>query len=187
MYRKVILIIVILTSLQLFQLSFIPEVVIKLSGLIGIALIAALIVLYTIYSREKLFKAYFTAPIIVILVSVLISMFGALAFQGQSFMVTAYAQRAIYFYSFYLLLHFMKIPGEFIIRCIFTFGLIYVGLYLLQYFIYPVKITYAMTFIDRETLRVFVPGLGYLTVAYYIWLYLTLRTFKMKYVIFLLL
>ena len=187
MYKKVILIIVILTSLQLYQIFFLPNIVIRTSRLVGLAIIGAVIVLQAAYSREKLFKSYFTAPIILIFVSVLISMFGAYAFQSQSFIITAYAQRAMYFYLLYLLLHIMKVPGEFIIKCLLTFALLYIGLYLLQYFIYPVQITDAKMGLSRETLRIFLPGGGYLVLGYFIWLYLTFKTFKIKYVIFLLL
>jgi hypothetical protein len=187
MQKKVIIIIVILTSIQFYQLSFIPEAVIKTSELLGIALMAAVIVLYTIYSREKLFKAHFTTPIVLIIVSVLISMFGAYAFHDQSFLITAWAQRSIYFYLVYLLLHVMKVPGEFIIRCILSFALLYAGLYLLQYFIYPIELTHAKVLIDRGTIRIMMPGLGYLVVGYFIWLYLTFRRKKMKYILFLLL
>ena len=187
MYKKVIIIIVILTSTGLYQLTFLPDVLVKASRLMGAALMAAVIVLYAAYSREKSYKSYFTVPIILILVSVLISMFGAYAFHGQSFMSTALAQRAIYFYLAYFLLHLMKVSGEFIIRCVFAFAFLYIGLYLLQYFIYPVLMTNAHVFIDRQTLRIFLPGLGYLVIGYFIWLYLTFRTFKMKYIVFLLL
>ena len=40
---------------------------------------------------------------------------------------------------------------------------------------------------DRGTLRIFMPGAGYLVIAYFIWLYYTFKAFKVRYVVFLLL
>lgn len=40
---------------------------------------------------------------------------------------------------------------------------------------------------DRGTLRIFMPGAGYLVIAYFIWLYYIFKSFKVRYVVFLLL
>ncbi len=187
MLKKVILILVILTTLKFYELSFIPEVVIKVSEWLSLAIMAAVIVLHIAYSRTGLMKAHFTTPIILMTGSVVISMFAAYAFQNQPFQVTAYAQQAIYFYMIYLLLHLLRPTGDFLIKCILGFGLVYVGLYLLQYFVYPTQITNAKMFLDRGTLRIFLTGGGFLVIAYYAWLYLVFRKFRMRYVIFILL
>lgn len=114
-------------------------------------------------------------------------MFAAYGYHDQSFLKTAIAQRAIYFYFIYFLLHYMKMEGVFIIKLIVIFGLIYMAIYLIQYLVFPFQITYSRMFIDRGTLRIFLSGAGYLVIAYFIWLYFTFKAFRIRYIIFLLL
>lgn len=187
MLKKIILIIIILCSLKFYQFIFIPDVAIKIFEWIGIGIIAGLIVLYIVYGRERLYKQRFAFPIFLIFISVLLSMFGAYGFHDQSFMDTAIAQNAIYFYFIYFLLHYMKMSGVFIIRVLVSFAIVYIGLYLLQYFMFPVQITKSKMFLDRGTIRIFLSGAGYLVISYFIWLYLTFNRFNFKYVVYLLL
>jgi len=187
MIRKVVLIMIILFSLKFYSLIFIPEVVIKVSDWIGIAMIAAFTILFMFYNREPLMKQHFSLPIFMILFSVVLSMFGAYVFQDQSFMATAYGQRVIYFYFIYFMLHYLRVPGDFIVRTILTFALVYMGLFLLQYVLYPRLITTSKVFMDRGTVRIFLSGAGYLVISYFIWLFLVFKNFKLKYVILLLL
>jgi len=187
MLKRVIFIIIILCSLKFFQLFFIPEFITKISEWIGIGLICSLLLVYAVYSREGLMKMHFSLPIVLILISVFISMFAAYGWHGQSFAITAYAQRAVYFYFIYYLLHYMKIPGGFIIRTILVFAIIYALLYIVQYNLFPRPITNAKMFIDRGTLRIFLDGAGFLVISYFIWLYFTFRGFRLKYGLFLLL
>jgi hypothetical protein len=186
MLRKIIFIVIILFSLKMYELLFIPEVVFKLSEWIGIALILALTVVFMVYNQEPLMKHRFALPIFLILFSVVLSMFGAYAFQGQSFLQTAYGQRVIYFYFFYFLLHLMRVPGDFIVKTIVTFALVYLGLYLLQYAVYPRLITASKVMVDRGTLRIFLGGAGYLVISFFIWLFLTFRDFRLRYPVLLL-
>lgn len=187
MLKRILLIIIILCSLKFYQLAFLPEMIIKVTEWIGIGLIFGLLIIYIVYSREKLYKQKFAFPIILILISVLISMFAAYAYHDQSFLRTAIAQRAIYFYFIYFLLHYMKMEGVFIIKLIMIFGLTYIVIYLAQYMIFPVQITYSHMFIDRGTLRIFLSGAGYLVIGYFIYLYLTFKAFRIRYVFFMLL
>ena len=187
MLKKIILIIIILCSLKFYQFIFIPDVAIKISEWIGIGIIAALIILYIVYGRERLYKQRFALPVFLIFISVIISMFAAYGYHDQSFLDTAIAQNAIYFYLIYFLLHYMKMPGVFIIRVLIAFAFIYIGLYLLQYLMFPVQITKSKMFLDRGTIRIFLSGAGYLVITYFIWLYLTFKKFNIKYVVFLLL
>lgn len=186
MLKKVILIIIILCSLKFYGFVFIPEVILKASEWLGIGLIIALIVIFLVYNKDKSIKKHFTLPIILIFISVLISMFGSYIFHDQSFIITAYEQRAIYFYLIYFLLPFMKIEGDFIIKTIASFALVYIVIYLLQFFIYPVQITDNKMFLNRGTLRIFLIGSGYLVISYFIWLYLAFRNYKVKHMLFLL-
>ena len=130
MFKRIIFIVVVLCSLKFYELSFIPDIVIKLSEWIALAITLPIIVIVIIYGREKLPKLHFALPITFITIGVLLSMIGAYAFQNQSFAVTAYSQRIIYLYLFYFLLHFLKLPCEFIIKTMLGFALFYIGLYI---------------------------------------------------------
>jgi len=186
MFKKVIIVAIILSSLKFFSFIFIPEFIIKVAEWFGIGLILAFTIIYFIYNKEKPIKKHFTIPIILIFISVLISMFGSYIYQNQSFPLTAYAQRAIYFYLIYFLLHLMRIDSKFIIRLIVSFALIYIVIYFLQYILYPIQLTTTKMFIDRGTLRIFLSGAGYLVIAYFIWLYMAFRNFRPIYVLILL-
>jgi hypothetical protein len=187
MFRKVLLILIILCSVRFYELIFIPEVVAKAAEWLGIGLIAGLLVIFMVYDREPLMKHHFAFPIVLILFSVVLSMFGAYAFQDQSFTATAYAQRAIYFYLIYFLLHYMRMPGDFIIRLIVTLGLVWMGIYLVQYSLFPKQILSTPIFEERGTIRILLEGTGYFVISYFIWLYFTFRGFKLKFAMFLVL
>ncbi|PID91736.1 MAG: hypothetical protein CSA96_06565 [Bacteroidetes bacterium] len=187
MIKKVVFVLVMLLSLKFFNLVVFPEVVFKLAEWIALALILLLLVLFVFYGREEFYKLQFWGPILLIMTGMVLSMFGASAFQGQSVGATAYAQKVLYFYLFYFLLHFLKLEGEFIIRVILALGVSYILIYLIQYNLYPVQISSAKMFIDRGTLRIFMPGAGFFVISYFIWLYLAFRTFRFKYLVFLLL
>lgn len=186
MFKKIILISVILCSLELFTLVFLPDMVIEVIEMAGVAIILFFLVLYFIYGERHMGKMRFTLPLVLILVSVAFSMLGAYAFQDQSFSVTVLAQRVIYFYLIYFLLHYLKISNEFITKTITVLAIAYMVLYVAQYLVYPTALIKSKMFIDRGTLRIFMPGAGFLVIAYFIWLYSFFKTYKLKYVILLL-
>ncbi len=186
MLKKAIIIAIILSSLKFYSFAFLPEVLIKVSEWLGIGLILVFTIVYVVYGREKPVRKNFIIPIILILFSVLLSMFGSYLFHDQSFALTAYAQRAMYLYMLYFLLHLMKVEGLFIIRTFVVLALIYMGIYIVQYVLYPIQITTTKMFIDRGTLRIFLSGAGYLVIAYFIWLYMLFRNYRLRYALFLL-
>ncbi len=187
MLKKIVIYIIILCSLKLYSIAFVPEVAVKLTEWIGIGLTAALLIIFLVYQRGKAIRKCLVFPSILIFVSVFLSMIGSYVYQDQSLPITAYAQRAIYFYLVYFLLHYLKPDGKFVVRTILVFALVYVVIYYAQTIVYPMELTTSKMFIDRGTLRIFMVGSGYLVISYYIWLYFTFRSYKFKYVLFLLL
>jgi len=187
MLKKIVIIAIILCSLKFFSIAFLPEVLIKVTEWIGIGMILAFMVIYLVYGGDRQVKKHFTFPISLIFVAVLLSMVGSNLYQDQSMLITAYAQRAIYFYLIYFLLHFMKPDAKFVVKTILLFALIYMAIYYVQTLVHPLEITASKMFIDRGTLRIFMVGSGYLVISYYIWLYMTFRNYKFRYVLFILL
>jgi len=185
MLKKFILISAILCSLELYTLVFIPDMLIKVFEMAGVGIILFFMLVYFVYGEEQSEKKRFALPISMILIAVLFSMLGAYVFQDQAFSATAIGQRVLYYYLIYFLLHYMKIPIEYIKRIIVVFALVYMALYVGQYFLYPTALIKSKMFIDRGTLRIFMPGAGFLVIAYFIWLHSFFKTYKFKYILFL--
>ncbi len=186
MLKKFILISVILCSLELFTLIFLPDMLIKVVEMAGVAIILFFLLLYFVYGENRPGKMRFALPVTLILVSVVFSMLGAYIFQDQSFSGTLVAQRVMYYYLAYFLLHYLKIPIEYIRKTIVVFAIVYMVLYIGQYLVYPTALIKSKMFIDRGTLRIFMPGAGFLVIAYFIWFYSFFKTYKIRYIILLL-
>ncbi len=182
MLKKFVLISVILCSLELYTLVFLPDMVIEVVEMAGIAIILFFLVLYFIYGEEQQGKRRFALPVLLILIAMIFSMIGAYAFQEQSFSSTAIGQRVLYYYLIYFLLHYLKIPLDYIRKLIVVFAIVYMVLYVAQYLVFPTALIKSKMFIDRGTLRIFMPGAGFLVIAYFIWLYSFFKTYKFKYI-----
>jgi len=185
MFKKFILISVILCSLELFTLIFLPDLVIQVIEMAGIGIIAFFLLLYFVYGEARPGKMRFSLPIVLILVSVAFSMVGSFVFQEQLFSTTLLAQRVIYYYLVYFLLHYLKIPLEYIIKTIVVLAIVYMVIYVAQYLVYPTALIKSKMFMDRGTLRIFMPGAGFLVIAYFIWLYNFFNTHKFRYILLL--
>lgn len=182
MFRKLVIAFILVGSLQVWSLKALGSAV-RLFNLAAIAVMIAVIVINIIYGDGKSLKKNFTSPLWLIFTAVLLSMFTAFLAFRQSFAISIYAQRDIYFYLFYFTLHALKIDKKELQRIIIYFGLIYVVLYLLQYFAYPAQIFDVPARLDRNTIRVYLDGLGYAMVAYFMCLHIFYYTNKPKYLI----
>jgi hypothetical protein len=187
MFRKIIIIFIMLCSMGFYHLIFIPETVLKALELVGLGTILVFFILYSVYGEKSDSRKLFKFPVILFFIASILSMLGAFLFNDQPFVNSVYAQRAIYFYLFYFLLHYMKIEKEFIVRTTVALGVLYIIMYFVQYFIYPVRITSSIIRVDRGTLRIWLEGFGYLAIAFYIWLYRSANNLKLRYIFLLLL
>jgi hypothetical protein len=186
MLKKFILIVVILCSLELFTLVFLPDMVMQVIEMAGIGIILFFLLLYFVYGEVRPGKMRFAFPVWLILISLVFSMIGANVFQDQSFSATAVGQRVIYYYLVYFLLHYLKIPVEYIRKTIVVFAIAYMAIYITQYVMYPTALIKSKMFIDRGTLRIFMPGAGFLVISYFIWLYSFFKTYRIRYILLLL-
>ncbi|MFH0758706.1 MAG: hypothetical protein V2B15_15565 [Bacteroidota bacterium] len=185
--KKIILIFIMLCSLEFYHLAFIPETIVKAIELTGLGTLLVFFVLYMVYGEKSTIRKRFLFPVILFFIASVLAMIGAYVCNDQKFINSLYAERAVYFYLVYFLLHAMKIETRFIVRVAVAFGVFYILLYFIQYFIYPVRITSSPIRVDRETLRIWLDGFGYLVIAYYIWLNRAASDFKWKYVLLLML
>lgn len=185
MPRKLIIIVIIICSLLLYDFKFLGRFS-KILELAGIVLMLVTSIFYAIYDDSFRFKHNFTLIIFIILLSLPFSMYIANLFHNQSIGLTLFAQRSLYFYLLYFLLHQLKIRPKDFEKIFFVLAFVYIGLYLLQYILFPTVIFNATVFKDRGTLRMFLYGLSYMMVAYFLALQILLRTNQMKYLVFLL-
>ncbi len=178
--KKLIIWIVILCSLSAYSIIFIPASLRDMIEMIGLLLIIFLNALYLIYDNSPRMRQYFRGEVILILLSVLFSMFITYAYHKQSFATTLIVQRFMYFYFFYFMLHNLKISAIELERIIVWLGIIYAILYILQYVAYPRLLFDSRIDQERGTVRIFFPGAAYMFIAYFIVLqqYFTFNRFR---------
>jgi hypothetical protein len=180
MFKRLLILIIILSSLGFFNLSFLGNDILKLIEIAGIGLILLIIVLQGIYSNSEGFKLTFKWEIILILVSVVTSMFMAYSAHNQGLSTTLIAQRFMYFYFFYFALHLIKIPDFDLEKIIVYLAIIYAVFYVIQYIAYPKLIFNVRMAEDRGTVRIFQAGLLYLILAYFYILNKSFNEFSVK-------
>lgn len=183
----IILSFIILCSTSFYKLKLLGGPVQKVAELMGAGVILVMIILYLVYSDQKSIRQHYVTPIILIFLSMLTSMVMAYVIHDQKFMLTLFAQRALYYYLLYFLLHQLRFhPGD-LQKIIIFFGLVYVGLYLIQVVLYPNVIFDAYVRQDRGTIRIYLPGSGYMAATFFLALQRFLRSNKFIYLTLLLL
>jgi len=184
--ENIFVIIIILLSTSLFSISFLGPLT-KIAQISGIILIFGLLAIYIVYSDKIHFKQNFKPYIVLILFSFVTSMLMAKFSRDQSLGDTVFAQRALFYYFFYFLLHQLKIKPRDLEQIFLFFGLLGVVLYLVQFFLYPKIIFNVFILSGRGTIRIYLEGASYVGVAYLISIQAFLRTSKIKYLLLILL
>jgi len=159
----------------------------KIIELLGVGIIIVLLVLHIVYADHANIRHNFSWLILCIFLSLITSMFMARFSRDQGFAETLYAQRAIYYYLLYFLLHQLKIKPEDLERIFIAFGLLNVFLYFVQFFLFPRVIFDVFMLSDRGTIRIYMNGMDYLAISYFMSIQAFLRTNKIRYLLFTLL
>lgn len=183
MLNRIILYLIIISSLSFYTLTVVPEGMIKQFELISPMVMAFLLFVYSIYDTSSKFKKNFQVEVILIFIALILSMFGAKYFHMQGFKITLISQRYMYFLLFYFFLHSIKIPPKELIQLVIIFSLVYSFIYLLQTALFPNPITTSDMFLSRGTIRIFIPGSAYLILAYLFSYVQFLNTLKIKYIL----
>jgi hypothetical protein len=183
--KNIFLYIIVLCSVNVYQFTFLGKYC-KLFNLIGIGLIIALLLIHMIYDKPNI-KKHFSVFIWIILLSLPFSMYTAYMWHNQSFALTAYEQRGMYYYFLYFLLPYLKPHPKDIQRLFIAFGIIFMAIYLFQYIIFPVKIMDEMMRIDRGTVRIYMKGIIFLIIGYFLCLQFFMSERRIKFLIFYLL
>ncbi len=182
MFKKLIIIFILIGSLEVYNLSILGNTV-RLFHLAAIGLMVSIIVIDLVYFKTIKLKQNFSAPIYFIFLGVLLSMFSAYYSYNQTFALSLYAQRDIYFYLVYFILHILKIEKKALQRLILYFGILYLLLYLIQFVAFPTTIFDVHMLEDRNTIRIVIQGSGYSILAYFMCLQIFYSSNNFKYLI----
>lgn len=181
-----ILVFIILCSTSFYKFTFLGPAE-KVIDLAGSAFIIVLLILHIVYANHKSVKQNFTFPVLLILASLPLSMLMVKFCRDQDYIQTMFAQRAIYYYLLYFLLHYLKVRIRDIERIFILLGLVHVAFYFLQYFAYPKILFNVFILHGRGTVRVYLGGAGYFVIAYFMSMQAYFRTNKPKYLILMIL
>ena len=184
--NNIYLIIIIFCSTSLYSLSSLGSGA-KAAEFLGVLIVVVLLILYIVYGEVTHIRHNFTPFILLIFFSLITSMFMALYSRDQKLMDTFIAQRAMYYYLLYFLLHQLKIRPIDLERIFIAFGLLYVLLYLVQFFLYPKIIFDVFILSGRGTVRIYLKGSDYLAIAYFMSIHAFFRTNRIKYLLLILL
>jgi hypothetical protein len=165
--NRSILIFITLCSLQFFKIAGLGNLT-KIFQLLAGGTIVGLLLFFIVYGEKKEYtKLNFKPYIIILLISVIPSMITSAYFHDQSLGRTLYEQRDIYFYLLYFLLHYMSLNTKFLERLIFSLGILYGVFYIMQYFLYPTMIFDVQVLVDRNTIRMNLPGVSFGILNYF--------------------
>jgi len=135
----------------------------------GIIIVMIVLLLFQqVYWRLKVRIHYFVFPVLCLLFGVFLSMYTAFSEHAQPFGVSIWANRYLYYFLFYFLLHLLFVSPKELERLIFIIGVIYALAFLVQYLLYPTMLFDVRMGIERGTIRIFIPGLAFLNLAYFI-------------------
>jgi hypothetical protein len=183
--NNLFVILIILCSTGFFNLTMLGSGQ-KAAELMGAGIIVALLAIHYTYSDQLTFRKNFVSFILLIFLSAVTSMMTANYVREQSFAASLFAERAIFYYLFYFLLHQLKIRPRDLEIIFIIFGIIHVALYLLQYFSYPKILFDVFMMSDRGTIRIYLKGSDYLALCYFMSMYFWLKTNKIIYAVFML-
>ncbi len=169
-----------------FYTLFIPDGVSKALVLAGTGVIVLFIFISLIYDRSKSFPMRYSWMIAFLFLSLATSTIAASYFHGQGFAGTLIAQYDFYFFSFYFLLHKLKPHPDKLLQMLVVLGVVFCIVYFVQWTIFPRIILNSKVFLDRGTVRIFMPGAGFLFCAYFLMLSGFFITKKPKYLLWLL-
>ena len=163
---------IIIGYFQLFRLDMFPREMMVLSRVIAGVIILLFLILKNIYREGEEIPKNFTLPVILILLSAFTSPLIALTVYNQPYFLSVWVSYSLFFFFLFFLLHSIRIEKRALEKIIINIGLIVIGVFYLQYLIYPTRIfsEEVRMSIDRGTLRLWVPGMTFTIIAYFYYL-----------------
>lgn len=178
MAKKLLIIFITLTAVEFYNIAFLGPNFAKILQVAGIGLLIGILIIQTVYQKEVNFPKHFSWGVFLIFLGVLLSTLMAEAGYGQSFQITAIAQRFMYYYIAYWVLHSIKFSIEDLEGIIMWMGITFSILYIIQFAVYPTIIFDVRIVEDRGTVRIFMAGFLFLSIAYFLSLSKIFRDFS---------
>ena len=166
-FKYLLILGIIFTSIVFYSI-FIPFGGSRYVVFLGALIIMFFLVVNLIYDRSRTFPMRFKVEAWLILIPLFFNFFSAKYFHDQSFAITMVGLHGVYYIMFYFLLHRLKPQPDQLMNIFIWLGYLYCIVYVIQYFIYPVRIIYSTILADRGTIRIFMPGSEYLFSGYFI-------------------
>ncbi len=187
MAKKIVIFFILLSAAFFFRVVFFPTQFIYLVQFAVTAMMLAVIIVMEIYGKRDPITHNFRQPVFLIFTGVFLSMVIAQAYHNQSYMLTFWAQRFMYYYLFYFFLHILRPDTKELEKVILTLGIVYAISYLFQYAIYPTAIFDVRQDVDRGTIRIFIPGSSFMGLSLFMCLHRFYTSNKLRYIFLVLL
>ena len=184
MFKQLVVFFVFLASATFFRLTYLPKNLMLALSFGAIVLMAVTLIITMIYDRGQQFKKQFGVPVGLIFLALILAVYGAKWGHDQSFLLSAWAQYYMYFYLFYLFLHAIRMRPEELEKLIIIMAVLYVGLFAIQYVMYPRMIFGARAQEARGTIRIFLPGGSFAGLMYFYFLQSIFDRNKLIYIVF---
>ncbi len=169
-FKVSILLIIILGYFQLLSIEAIPRDLRIISGFAAIILIFFMLIIKTVYGKEKDIPKNFSLPIILFIISLFLSTVVSKVHHNQSFILSLWISRGLFFYFLYYMLHAYKYNKQTLEKLFLFLGLLTIVAFYLQTFLFPIRIFDVRMSIDRGTLRLFLPSMSFTIIAYFYFL-----------------
>lgn len=182
MIKKFVIFFILFSSASFFRIIFLPERLIFLTQFGVAAIMFAVILVQEIYGKDKAMKLNFRHPVLLIFTGVFLSMIIASAYHNQSYMLTLWAQRFMYFYLFYFFLHVLKPDVKELEKIVLTLGILYAASFIIQYIIHPTVLFNVRQDVERSTIRIFIPGSSFMGLSLYMCLHRFYTLNKVRYI-----
>ncbi len=182
MIKVLIIFFILLSSASFFRIIFLPDNLIYLIQFGVAAMMFAVIVVDQIYGKEKKMELNFKHPVLLIFTGVFLSMIIANAYHNQSYILTFWAQRFMYFYLFYFFLHVLKPDIKELQNIVLALGILYALSFLIQYIIFPSILFNVRQDVERGTIRIFIPGSSFMGLSLFMCLQRFYSQNKVRYI-----
>ena len=167
MLRNISVFFVFMAASNFFWFAMVPKNLILMLVFGGIVFMLAVVLLGLIYDPSRRFEMNFNYEISLIFLSLLLATLGAKWGHDQSFMLTAWAQKGMYFYLFYFFLHTIRIRPEELEKMIIVIAVLYIVLFMMQYVAYPRQLFGTRVEEARGTIRIFLPAKAFVVMIYF--------------------
>jgi hypothetical protein len=142
------------------------------------------IIIDLVYYRGKRFPQKFGGEVGLIFLALAFSIYGAKWGHDQSFLLSIWVLTPMYSYFFYYFLHSIRIKPEDLEKLMVYMGFAFIGLFFIQYVLYPTMLFGVRAQEARGTIRIFIPGGDFALFAYFLFLQKSFTTENKVYLLF---